>query len=925
MAMQQLHKDGLVNQYDSDAPSKRQLMKSVNKKMNLKITSNRKFNFFQQTMIYDVKVNSKLKESMQHTYNYIQLCNQFKNTNLPTNQQSNLPNSDSIYWIGPMEDFNPWTNSNLAGSIYEGKSKNEIDSLLQTEFTSMVKTPKFQKILTSRMNLPIWGYKDELILMIQNNPVIIIKGSTGCGKTTQVPQFILDSYIKNGNGSNCNIIVTQPRRISAISIAERICFERIDQMKELESSVGYSVRFDHIYPRAYGSILFCTTGHLLRRILGGLKGISHLVIDEVHERDINTDLLLKIVRDLINMNLDIRIIIMSATLGVSHFQQYFNDCVTVEINNRVFPVTRYYLEDCIELLKWKPNKLTYLDDDVEVDPTDDALMEFDFKKSYSESTVEVMRSLKEGVICFELILALLDYINTIYVTGSVLIFMPGWNSIFSLLNVLSKHPKFGNSNKFLLLPLHSQLSHKENNRIFQYSAQRKIILSTNIAETSITIDDVVFVIDTCLIKRKIYSPHNNVTSYIIDWVSKSNIQQREGRAGRVRSGYNFVLCSKKRYEMMEQFKKPEILVTSLVETSLLIKYLGFGSVSDFLQQTLDPPSNFAIEEAMKLLQDINAFDHDNELTPLGKILAKMPIDPKIGKMILQSILLEVASPIITIAAASSDNFEMLDHTDLNLYLKTLNTLDENRFSDHLILFKIFSMCSTSRQVEKTYTCINLNAVSVIENVRRQLIEILKKCNFNENLFRTKTFYTQTEFDIISGLLVTAFYPNICIHKESRKILTNEERIGLVHKTSIIYSYIMENKITKCTNLKSPLFVYSEKTSNNKLISSKQMSMVTFLHLLLLGVRKFEFPAVTDVNLNTIILDSWIEIKVDPEVFDFVLQIKTEFESLLSRVCEYSSQLDTPTQLDTSVLNTVKDICQFDNCSVGVTVRQNLNP
>ena len=178
-------------------------------------------------------------------------------------------------------------------------------------------------------------------------------------------------------------------------------------MKELESSVGYSVRFDHIYPRAYGSILFCTTGHLLRRILGGLKGISHLVIDEVHERDINTDLLLKIVRDLINMNLDIRIIIMSATLGVSHFQQYFNDCVTVEINNRVFPVTRYYLEDCIELLKWKPNKLTYLDDDVEVDPTDDALMEFDFKKSYSESTVEVMRSLKEGVICFELILALL--------------------------------------------------------------------------------------------------------------------------------------------------------------------------------------------------------------------------------------------------------------------------------------------------------------------------------------------------------------------------------------------------------------------------------------------------------------------------------------------------------------------------------------
>ncbi|KAH7642753.1 dosage compensation regulator [Dermatophagoides farinae] len=907
--LHKLYKDNLIDSFDSEALSKRQLMK--------------------MSLIYVLNVKPELKDHLAQAYNYIQSYNHYAqqlqliNPTLNSEESAPKPENSFLYWCPPMENFNPWTNSNLDGTSFAGKTKQQINIELQNEFQTMIKSTKFQSVLQSRMKLPIWEHKEKVIHMIENNPVVIIKGSTGCGKTTQVSQFILDSYIKAANGANCNIIVTQPRRISAISIAERVAFERAEELKDGNYSVGYAVRFDHVYPRPYGSILFCTTGHLLRRIQGGLKGVSHLIIDEVHERDINTDLLLIIIRDLIKLDLNIHVIIMSATLGVSHFQNYFNCRNVMEIDSHVFPVRRYYLEDTIEMIKWRPKSLSYMEDDVEITEEIENSGQFEYPNKISQTTIDLLKELKEGVICFELIVALLEYINSLTITGSILIFLPGWNSIFNLLNYLQRHPIFGNESKFILIPLHSQLSHRDNNRIFLHSIQRKIILSTNIAETSITIDDVVFVIDTCLMKRKIYDSRTNCTSYIIDWVSQSNIQQRQGRAGRVRSGYFFVLCTKRRFNMLEEFKKPEILVSSLLETSLLIKHLGFGSVTAFLQRALDPPAPKAVEEALATLRIINAMDTKNELTALGTILAKMPIDPRIGRMVIESILLNVASPIVTIAAASSINYEMFDNSDLNLLLQTLLQLDEERFSDHLITFKVFSMCDkndTLNTKSNAYRCINLNSITVVRNARRQLVSILTKCGFNEDLFTIKQsyLYTTAEFDIIAGLLVTAFYPNVCIHKDTRRILTNEERIGLIHKTSVFYSYVNNQKLSRSTNLRSPVFIYSEKSQNKNLISSKQMTMVTFLQLLLFGIKSFEFPPNIDgVNTvaDTVLLDGWIEIKIDPELFDYIWQIKTEFEQLLTRVCKNPDYAKN--ELDTTVLNSVAAICLFQNIEVNI--------
>lgn len=861
-----------------------------------------------------------MKDYLAQVYFYVRDMNNFNmkigKINMPETDFIKH-NSNFLYWCPPLENFNPWTNTNLDGTSYAGKTKADINTNLKEDFLNMVKSQKFQKVLAARMKLPIWEHKEEVIKLIESNPVVIIKGSTGCGKTTQVSQFILDSYIKAGNGANCNIIVTQPRRISAISIAERVAFERCEELRDGKYSVGYSVRFDHIYPRPYGSILFCTTGHLLRRIQGGLKGVSHLIIDEVHERDINTDLLLIIIRDLIKLDLNIHVIIMSATLGVSHFQKYFDCSNVLEIDSHVFPVQRYYLEDTIEMIKWRPRTLSYLEDDVEIMESDndiDNTNQFDYPKSISQNTIDLLKELKEGVICYELILSLLEYIDSLTITGSILIFLPGWNSIFALLNYLKRHHIFGNESKFLLLPLHSQLSNKDNNRIFQHSVQRKIILSTNIAETSITIDDVVFVIDTCLIKRKLYSSSTNVTSFLVDWVSQSNIQQRQGRAGRVRSGYFFVLCTKKRFNMLEEFKKPEILVSSLVETALLVKYLGFGSVVKFLEKALDPPSSKSVEEACKTLRTINAFDANDELTSLGKILAKLPIDPRIGRMIMESILLNVAGPITTIAAASSINFELFVTTDLNLLLQTLFQLDEERYSDHIIAFKAFNSLNLPGQSYNSYPCINYNSISVVQNARRQLVSILIGCGFNDQIFNNNKYScTSNEFDIIAGLLITAFYPNVCIHKDTRRILTNEERIGLIHKTSVFYSYVYNHKLPKTTKLKSPLFVYSEKSQNKNLISSKQMTMVSFLHLLLFGVKRF-----VGLANDIILLDGWIEIKIDPEILEYIIELKTGFEQLLTCVCSNAEYRKNET--DNIILTAIEKLCLFENVTVDIILK-----
>lgn len=387
---------------------------------------------------------------------------------------------------------------------------------------------KLKEMIEFRKKLPVAERRNDIMELINDKPVIIIRGNTGCGKTTQIAQYILDDYINSGQGAWCNIAVTQPRRISAVSVAERIAAERNETIGE---SVGYSVRFESVTPRPFGSILFCTIGVLLRKLEAGLRGVSHLIVDEIHERDVNSDFLLVVLRDMIHTYPDLRVILMSATIDTTLFSNYFGNCPVVEIEGRAYPVKQLFLEDCIELTKFVPSpesRKKKRDEESELDLNTDS--EENLNKNifgnYSQQTKNAMASLSESEVNFELIETLLVYIKNQNVEGAVLIFLPGWNLIFALMKHLQNSQHFAGPN-YRILPCHSQIPREDQRKVFAPvpPGVTKIILSTNIAETSITIDDIVYVIDICKARMKLFTSHNNMTSYATVWASKTNLEQ----------------------------------------------------------------------------------------------------------------------------------------------------------------------------------------------------------------------------------------------------------------------------------------------------------------------------------------------------------------------------------------------------------------
>ncbi|KAH6892142.1 P-loop containing nucleoside triphosphate hydrolase protein [Thelonectria olida] len=504
-------------------------------------------------------------------------------------------------------------------------------------------SPSLKDMISKRQKLPAWHKCDEIIRTVEENNVTIISGETGSGKSTQSMQFILDDLYERGLGDCANIIVTQPRRISALGLADRVAEERCVRVGE---EIGYAIRGEHRRSKDT-RITFVTTGVLLRRlqtsggrvedVVASLADVSHVVIDEVHERSLDTDFLLNLIREVLRERRDmLKLVLMSATLDAATFAHYFtSEGLTVgmvEISGRTFPVDEYYLDDVIRMTGYG------------VDKGDTGLISGD-------TLGKIIQKLGHRInysLLMETVKAIDYELSYEKKTGGILIFLPGVGEINQACGVLR------GINSLHVLPLHASLETREQKRVFAHPppGKRKIVVATNVAETSITIDDIVAVIDSGKVKETSFDAANNMRKLEETWASRAAGKQRRGRAGRVQEGRCYKLFTENLEKQMPERPEPEIRRVPLEQLCLSVRAMGMRDVAGFLGRSPTPPDATAIDGAMKLLRRMGVLDGD-ELTAMGQQLAMLPADLRCGKLMVFGAIFGCLDNCVTIASILS--------------------------------------------------------------------------------------------------------------------------------------------------------------------------------------------------------------------------------------------------------------------------------
>ena len=447
-------------------------------------------------------------------------------------------------------------------------------------------------------DLPVSGRREEIARAIRDNQVVIVCGETGSGKTTQLPKICLEL----GRGVEGLIGHTQPRRIAARATASRIAQEL---KSELGSTVGFKIRFtDQVGPRSYVKLM--TDGILLAETQGDPKLTQYdtIILDEAHERSLNIDFLLGYLKQLIlgGARPDLKLIITSATIDAARFSEHFHDAPVIEVSGRMYPVE----------VRYRP-----FDEEKDDD--------FDLNDAIAAAVDEAARVGE----------------------GDVLVFLPGEREIREAAEALRKnHPPHTE-----ILPLFARLSAAEQERVFKPHGGRRIILATNVAETSLTVPGIRFVIDSGLARVKRYSYRNKVEQLRVEKISQAAAQQRAGRCGRVASGICIRLYDDDGFKRRPAFTDPEVLRSSLAAVILRMKSLGLAEIEEF--PFIDAPAPKAVADGYALLQELGALDDDQFLTETGRQLARLPLDPRIGRMVLAAKAEGCLADVLVIAAALS--------------------------------------------------------------------------------------------------------------------------------------------------------------------------------------------------------------------------------------------------------------------------------
>uniref|UniRef100_A0A182T323 Probable ATP-dependent RNA helicase spindle-E n=1 Tax=Anopheles maculatus TaxID=74869 RepID=A0A182T323_9DIPT len=522
------------------------------------------------------------------------------------------------------------------------------------EHLGRVRAKELMEPIFSRYNLTvtpnkltIHQSKEHILKTIRENPVVVLQGATGCGKTTQVPQYLLEDAYKRNEW--CNIIVTQPRKIAATSIARRVAAER---SCELGSLVGFKVGLKEKISEDT-RLTYVTTGVLLNRLINSknLSSYTHIILDEVHEREVDMDFLLIIVRRLLTQSRHTKIILMSATIESSEFAQYFkipgpNSLFAPQLavsNQPQHDVTVFYLEN-LEKLR------------------------IDFSIKYEQPEVHEKMyyvAAKVAIVCDRYIDECETASNIDY-KPSIIMFLPGINEIERMAEVLRNFVGDNNPNslqtKFTILKLHSTLPSEEQALVFRPPppGHRKVILSTNIAESSVTIPDVKFVIDFCLHRLLVADSLNNFTTLQTQWASRNNCIQRAGRAGRVMNGRVYRLVNKHFYDNgMAQSTEPEMVRCPLAAVVLKTKLLDMGPPHTILALAMSPPNLSDVSNTVLQLKEAGAllrtakgvYDvQDGDITYLGQLMSQIPVDISLAKLVVLGYVFSVLEEAIIIAA-----------------------------------------------------------------------------------------------------------------------------------------------------------------------------------------------------------------------------------------------------------------------------------
>ncbi|BBN07307.1 ATP-dependent RNA helicase DDX35 [Marchantia polymorpha subsp. ruderalis] len=547
-----------------------------------------------------------------------------------------------------------------------------------------------------RQRHPIFKHRHELLYLVKKHGVTVVVGETGCGKTTQLPQYLMEAGWAEGGRL---IACTQPRRIAAQTVALRVSEE---MRVSLGAEVGYSIRFEEVTTPGVTKIKFLTDGVLIREMMADplLSRYSVIMVDEAHERSVTTDVLLGLLKKIQKRRPELRVIIASATMDAASVATFFD---TSAERIKVSSVTE-------SLPDRKPASITVegRSHSVRVHYSMDPV------SSYVLASVSTTLS-----------------IHKMEPAGDILIFLTGQDDVDAVVNLLNTEAENfpRNSPGLLVLPLFAGLSRADQELVFRPAAQgrRKVIVSTNIAETSVTIPGIVYVIDSGFAKQRFYNPLTDVDALVTAPISRASAEQRAGRAGRMRPGKCFRLYTEDTYcNDMKPETVPEIQRSNLVSTVLQLKALGIDNIMRF--DWLAPPSSEAMIRALELLYAIGVLDTDAKLTTLGHQVAEFPLDPMMAKMVLSSSSNSCSSEAVTIAAMLSVQSIWVSSKGRQRELDDARDQFAVVEGDHVTYLNVYESFLRAKQSPQWCheNLINYQAMKTVVDVRKQLSKLLQQ-------------------------------------------------------------------------------------------------------------------------------------------------------------------------------------------------------